>query len=253
MVFTFLGTGTSQGVPMIGCTCRVCTSDNPHDKRLRTSIMVETDTSRIVIDSGPDFRQQMLREKIGSLDGVVFTHEHKDHIAGLDDVRAFNYLHKKPMDVYSTEQVQVALRREFFYAFSGITYPGIPRLNLHTIDSQPFDVAGFHIIPIPVKHLDLPVLGFRIGDFTYITDANYMEDQSKELIRNSKVLVLNALRKEKHVSHYNLNEAIELINELKPVKAYLTHISHQLGRHEEVNAELPEHIRCAYDGLKIEI
>lgn len=253
MIFTFLGTGTSQGVPMIGCTCMVCTSENPRDKRLRSSIMVEDDSARIVIDSGPDFRQQMLREKVHSLDAVVFTHEHKDHIAGLDDVRAFNYLNKKPMDVFATLRVQEALRREFHYIFSGDTYPGIPRLTIHTIDDKPFNVSVFNILPVPVMHLNLIVLGFRIGEFSYITDANLIDENSKALLKGSEVLVLNALRREKHVSHFNLEEAIRLVEELKPERAYFTHISHQLGLHDEVNNELPSHIRCAYDGLKITI
>lgn len=252
MIFTFLGTGTSQGVPMIGCTCEICTSENPKDKRLRSSIMVENDSARIVIDSGPDFRQQMLRENVHSLDGVVFTHEHKDHIAGLDDVRAFNYLHKKPMDVYASLRVQDALNREFHYIFSGDTYPGIPRLSIHTIGEKLFKVSSFNIQPVPVLHLNLPVLGFRIGDFSYITDANFISEDSKAIIKDSKVLVLNALRREKHVSHFNLDEALKLIEELKPEKAYFTHISHQLGLHDEVNDELPSHVRCAYDGLRIE-
>ncbi len=253
MIFTFLGTGTSQGVPMIGCSCKVCTSVNPRDKRLRSSIMVEDNSSRIVIDTGPDFRQQMLREHIQSLDGVVFTHEHKDHIAGLDDVRAFNYLQKKPMDVFATHQVQQALRREFHYIFSGDTYPGIPRLKIHTIDENIFTAFDFIIQPVPVKHMDLSVLGFRIGGFSYITDANLITESSKNILVNSEVLVLNALRKEKHISHFNLDEAVDLVNELKPKRAFFTHISHQLGLHDEVNKELPAHIRCAYDGLKVEI
>ena len=253
MIFTFLGTGTSQGVPMIGCTCRVCTSENPRDKRLRSSLMIDNNPERIVIDSGPDFRQQMLRENVHSLDAVIFTHEHKDHIAGLDDVRAFNYLHKKSMDVYATVRVQEALKREFHYIFSGDTYPGIPRLTIHTITQFPFDINSFRILPVPVMHLNLSVLGFRIGDFTYITDANFIDDASKDLIKGSKVLVLNTLRKDKHVSHFNLEEALALVEELKPGKAYFTHISHQLGLHDEVNAGLPSHVQCAYDGLKIEV
>ena len=253
MIFTFLGTGTSQGVPMIGCTCLVCTSKNPRDKRLRSSIMVEDDSSRIVIDSGPDFRQQMLRENVHSLDGVLFTHEHKDHVAGLDDVRAFNYLQKKSMDIFATLRVQEALRREFHYIFSGDTYPGIPRITLHTIDHKLFFASVFKVQPIPVTHLNLSVLGFRIGDFSYITDANFISEDSKRLLKDSKILVLNVLRREKHASHFNLEEAIELVEELNPQKAYFTHISHQLGLHNEVDDELPSNIRCAYDGLKIEI
>lgn len=251
MKFTFLGTGTSQGVPMIGCTCEVCTSADLKDKRLRSSLMVESDSHRFVIDSGPDFRQQMLREKVDSLDGIVFTHEHKDHIAGLDDVRAFNYLNHKAMDVYASEAVQLALKREFFYIFNGDNYPGIPKINLHTIDEQPFEASSIKFIPIPVMHMRLPVLGFRMGGFSYITDANFISDKSKELLLNSEVLVLNSLRREKHVSHFNLEEAMELVDELKPKMTYLTHISHQLGKHEEVEQELPDNIRLAYDGFAV--
>ncbi len=251
MKFTFLGTGTSQGVPMIGCTCEVCTSTDLKDKRLRSSLMVESDSHRFVIDSGPDFRQQMLREKVDSLDGIIFTHEHKDHIAGLDDVRAFNYLNHKAMDVYASEAVQLALKREFFYIFNGDNYPGIPKINLHTIDEQPFEASSIKFIPIPVMHMRLPVLGFRMGGFSYITDANFISDKSKELLLNSEVLVLNSLRREKHVSHFNLEEAMELVDELKPKMTYLTHISHQLGKHEEVEQELPDNIRLAYDGLAV--
>ena len=253
MTFTFLGTGTSQGVPMIGCKCQVCTSKNPKDKRLRSSVMVEDNLTRIVIDSGPDFRQQMLRENVDALDGVLFTHEHKDHIAGLDDVRAFNYLQKKPMDVYATVHVQQALRREFHYIFSGDTYPGIPRLTIHTIDENYFMAGSLKIVPVPVMHLNLPVFGFRIGDFSYITDANFIDENSKSILRGSKTIVLNALRKEKHVSHFNLKEAIEIVEELKPDNAYFTHISHQLGLHDEINGDLPPYIQCAFDGLKITI
>ena len=236
---------------MIGCTCEVCNSADLKDKRLRSSLMVESDSHRFVIDSGPDFRQQMLREKVDSLDGIVFTHEHKDHIAGLDDVRAFNYLNYKAMDVYASEAVQLALKREFFYIFNGDNYPGIPKINLHTIDEQPFEASGIKFIPIPVMHMRLPVLGFRMGGFSYITDANFISDKSKELLLNSEVLVLNSLRREKHVSHFNLEEAMELVDELKPKMTYLTHISHQLGKHEEVEQELPDNIRLAYDGLAV--
>lgn len=236
---------------MIGCTCEVCNSADLKDKRLRSSLMVESDSHRFVIDSGPDFRQQMLREKVDSLDGIVFTHEHKDHIAGLDDVRAFNYLNHKAMDVYASEAVQLALKREFFYIFNGDNYPGIPKINLHTIDEQPFEASGIKFIPIPVMHMRLPVLGFRMGGFSYITDANFISDKSKELLLNSEVLVLNSLRREKHVSHFNLEEAMELVDELKPKMTYLTHISHQLGKHEEVEQELPDNIRLAYDGLAV--
>lgn len=238
---------------MIGCKCAVCSSTDLKDKRLRSALMVESDTHRLVIDSGPDFRQQMLRENVENLDGIVFTHEHKDHIAGLDDVRAFNYLHGKPMDIYATEAVQTALKREFFYIFNGDNYPGIPKIDVHTIKDQPFEASGIKLMPIPVMHMKLPVLGFRIGGFSYITDANFISDSSKELLFNSEVLVLNALRREKHISHFNLEEAVTLAKELKAKVTYLTHISHQLGKHEKVENELPASIRLAYDGLKIVI
>ncbi len=250
---TFLGTGTSQGVPMIACDCDVCTSTDPKDKRLRTSILVESEEATIVIDAGPDFRQQMLRESVTKLDAVLFTHEHKDHIAGLDDVRAYNYISGKPMDVFATSRVQEALKREFFYVFSGAQYPGIPKLNLHTIHNVPFEIKGIRFEPIEVMHLNLSVFGFRIGDFTYITDANFIADSEKEKIKGSRYLVLNALRREKHVSHFTLKEAVDIIDELKPEKAWIIHLSHQMGKHAEINQELPEYIQCAYDGLKIEV
>ncbi len=253
MKITFLGTGTSQGVPLIGCECVVCQSPDPKDKRLRSSVMIENNGNTFVIDTGPDFRQQMLREKVKKLDAIILTHEHKDHIAGLDEVRAFNYLQKKEMDVYASERVQEALKREFAYIFSGVEYPGIPKVKLHTIQNIPFEVNGTLFKPVEVFHYKLPVFGFRIGDFTYITDANFIADEEKKKIKGSKVIVLNALRREKHVSHYTLDEAVELLNELAPEKAYLIHISHQLGKHAEINEELPSFIRCAFDGLSIEI
>jgi phosphoribosyl 1,2-cyclic phosphate phosphodiesterase len=251
MKVTFLGTGTSQGVPLIACNCPVCRSESPFDKRLRTSVMVEESGFRLVIDTGPDFRQQMLREQVERLDAVVFTHEHKDHIAGLDDIRAFNFSQNKAMDVYASERVQTALRREFSYIFEDNPYPGIPKINLHSIDGHPFSLGPWSIIPIDVFHYKLPVLGFRIGDFTYITDANAIEDAEKEKIAGSKVLVLNALRRESHISHFTLEQAIALSRELKVEKTYFTHISHQLGLHEAVEKELPEGIWLAYDGLSI--
>ena len=254
MRVTFLGTGTSQGVPLIGCRCAVCTSTDPRDNRLRSSVLVEDKDSVFVIDSGPDFRQQMLRAKVTRLDAVIFTHEHKDHIAGLDDVRAFNYLHNKHMDVYATERVQTALKREFAYIFSGENYPGIPKLHLHTIhQATPFSIHDTIFIPVEVMHHRLPVLGFRIGGFSYVTDANFIAESEKEKIRGSDVLVINALRREKHVSHFSLGEAMQLIDELQPAQAYFIHISHQLGRHEEIEKELPPHIRCAYDGLQVSL
>ncbi len=250
---TFLGTGTSQGVPVIACHCSVCSSADPYDKRLRTSILVATENTSVVIDSGPDFRQQMLREKVEKLDAVLFTHEHKDHIAGLDDVRAYNYFQQRKMDVYCTARVEQALRREFAYCFSDNKYPGIPLLDLHAIDLHPFHIGDIGFEPIEVLHLQLPVLGFRMGPFTYITDANFISEDQKEKIKGSKVLVLNALRKESHPSHFTLDEALELIEELEVEEAYLTHISHQLGTHDEISVMLPSHVHLAYDGLKLQI
>lgn len=214
--------------------------------------MVEDGGSVFVIDSGPDFRQQMLREEVTGLDAIIFTHEHKDHIAGLDDVRAFNYLHDKHMDVYASERVQQALKREFAYIFSGDDYPGIPKIAMHTIHhTVPFRIHNTDFIPVEALHYKLPVLGFRIGGFSYVTDANFIADSEKDKIRNSEVLVINALRREKHVSHFSLDEALQLIEELNPAQAYLIHISHQLGRHADLEKELPPRVHCAYDSLQL--
>lgn len=251
MKITFLGTGTSQGVPLIACKCEVCTSTNVKDKRLRSSIMVETSTTTIVIDTGPDFRQQMLREQVEQLDAVVFTHEHKDHIAGLDDVRAFNFINGKHIEVYATSRVQAAIKREFAYIFAEDKYPGIPLINLNEIDLAPFQIKDIKLIPIEVMHYKMPVLGFRIADFTYITDAKSISEKEKEKMKGSKVLVLNALRREEHISHFTFQEAIDLAQELDVEQAYFTHISHQLGLYEQVSEELPSNIFLAYDGLKL--
>ncbi|MCX6323807.1 MAG: MBL fold metallo-hydrolase [Sphingobacteriales bacterium] len=249
----FLGTGTSSGVPMIACQCDVCESVHPHDNRLRSSILVESDTTSIVIDTTPDFRTQMLREKVNSLDAVLFTHPHKDHIAGLDDVKAFNYFQQKPMKVYANELTQAALHKEFSYVFAQQKYPGIPDIQLQDIGTALFHIGDIPVQPILVWHLKMPVLGFRFGAFTYITDANHIELPELEKIKGSKIMVLNALRKEKHISHYNLSEAIDLVKELKVPEAYFTHISHQMGKHEEVNAELPDGIRLAHDGMLLKL
>ncbi|MBS1920308.1 MAG: MBL fold metallo-hydrolase [Bacteroidetes bacterium] len=250
---TFLGTGTSSGVPMIGCKCEVCTSTDKKDKRLRSSILVQSAKTTIIVDTGPDFRYQMLREDIRHLDAVLFTHPHKDHLAGLDDIRAFNFFSKKPMDVYADSLTEEAVRRDFYYAFSDTKYPGIPEINMNTITLEPFIVGDIPVTPIQVWHLKMPVMGFRFGKFTYITDANRIDDNEKEKIMNSEVLVLNALRKTVHISHFNLSQAIELSRELKAEKTYFTHISHQLGKHAEVEAELPDNIHLSYDRLVIEV
>lgn len=250
---TFLGTGTSSGVPMIGCDCEVCTSSDQKDNRLRSSIKVESPTTTFVIDTTPDFRYQMLRTHTNHIDAVVFTHPHKDHMAGLDDIRPFYYFSKKPMELYANSITEEALRRDFYYAFSEKKYPGVPEINLNKIDENPFTIGDVEMIPILVWHLKMPVLGFRMGNFTYITDANRIDDKEKGKIVGSEVLVLNALRNEKHISHFTLAEAIQLATELKVPKVYFTHISHQLGKHETVNKKLPPHIRLAFDGLTIDM
>lgn len=253
MKVTFLGTGTSQGVPVIACPCRVCRSDDDRDKRLRTSVLIETGDKVFVIDTGPDFRQQMLRADVKVLDAILYTHDHKDHIAGLDDVRAFNFVNQSAVDVYLEERVIPSIKREFSYIFAEKKYPGIPLVNLKKIDNLSFDIEGIQIVPIRAFHYRLPVLGFRIGDFTYITDANYLPEEEKEKIVGSRFMVVNALRKEKHISHFSLGEAIKLINEFSPRRGYITHISHQMGMHKEVEKELPPNIFLAYDGLSIDI
>jgi phosphoribosyl 1,2-cyclic phosphate phosphodiesterase len=243
---TFLGSGTSGGVPMIGCECEVCISTDKKDNRLRSSIMVQSAKTTLVVDTGPDFRYQMLRQKVKHLD-----HPHKDHLAGLDDVKAFNFHAKKPMNLFADSLTEEALRRDFHYAFTDTKYPGIPELNLNTITLDPFVVGDIPIVPILVWHLKMPVMGFRFGKFTYITDANRIDDNEREKIRGSEVMVLNALRKNKHISHFTLEEAIDVVNELKVPAAYFTHISHQLGRHKDIESELPEGIHLAYDGLEL--
>jgi len=251
MEITFLGTGTSQGVPIIGCKCEVCTSLDPRDSRLRSSVHIKVGGFDLVIDSGPDFRQQMLRHNINKLDGLIFTHGHKDHVAGLDDIRAYNYIHNKEVDVYADELVERTLRKEFSYIFDNEKYPGVPEIHLHHIDINPFYIHQHLIIPIEVLHFKLTVLGYRIGDFTYITDANYISESEIEKVKGSKIVVLNALRREKHISHFTLDEAVEMANRMGAEMTYFTHISHQLGLHEEVNKELPENIRLAFDGLVV--
>lgn len=248
---TFLGTGTSIGVPVITCDCPVCLSPDSKDKRLRTSIMVEVNFRTFVIDCGPDFRIQMLRENVANLDAVIFTHEHRDHIAGLDDVRAFNYVLNKKIDIYGSDKVIEAIVTEFPYIFSESRYFGAPQLTIHPINNEPFKIFDVEFIPISVLHEKLPVTGFRIGDFTYITDASFISEEEKEKIRGSRVIVLNALRNSKHVSHFSVGEAVELIREFQPEEAYLTHLSHFVGLHEEVNLRLPEPVKLAYDGLKL--
>ena len=247
----FLGTGTSQGVPVVACDCAICQSTNARDKRLRSALFVETDGHKIVIDAGLDFRQQMLRIGLKKLDAILITHEHTDHIFGLDDIRAFNWVQKHPTDIYAERRVQNSIKRVFDYVFEKNKYPGIPQMNLHLVENKPFKVNSVDVMPIRGYHHKLPVFGFRIGKMAYLTDINRIEDEEKQKLQDLDVLVINALRIEKHISHFNLEEALELIEEVKPEQAYLTHISHLMGLHEDVEQQLPDNVHLAYDGLKL--
>lgn len=251
MKVTFLGTGTSQGVPVIACPCAVCKSTDLKDNRLRCSVLLSFDNKNIVIDTGPDFRQQMLRNNISHLDAVLYTHEHKDHIAGLDDIRAFNYFQAKHMDIFLTSNVEAALKREFAYVFAEDKYPGIPLLNLHRIDNNSFEIYGKTFLPVEVKHYKMPVFGYRFDDFAYITDAKTIDKEELDKLFELKYLVINALRHETHVSHLTLKEALEIVDYLKPAHTFLTHISHQLGLQADVSKTLPDNVSIAYDGLQV--
>jgi phosphoribosyl 1,2-cyclic phosphate phosphodiesterase len=249
---TFLGTGTSQGVPVIACECQTCISEDSRDKRLRTSLMLQTEQATLVFDAGPDFRQQMLREHVTRLDAIILTHEHKDHIAGMDDVRAFNFKSQDAIDIYAEENVQEAVKREFKYVFEN-KYPGIPKMRLNSIPPFGFDLKGLKIIPIRVRHKELDIYGFRIGAFAYITDADYIPESSIEKLIGVKYLVINALRKQIHSSHFSLGEAIDNIRKISPKRSFITHISHQMGKYDEVSLELPPEVMLAYDGLTFNI
>ncbi len=253
MKISFLGTGTSQGVPVIGCRCSACLSEDEKDKRLRSSVLVEQNGQVVVIDTGPDFRQQMLRAGVSRLDAVLYTHEHRDHIAGLDDIRSFNFIQKSSMDIFAEERVVRALTGMFPYIFAEKKYPGVPRVAMHAISSDPFRIGAMEIVPVRMMHYRLPVLGFRIGDFAYLTDGNYIAESEKEKLTGVKYLVVNALRRESHISHFTLSQAIELIKEVKPEVGYLTHISHQMGPSGELERELSPNIRTAYDGLVLDL
>jgi len=251
---TFLGTGTSSGVPMIACKCDVCMSKDSKDERLRTSVLVETDAgNNILVDIGPDFRQQMLTNNVESIEAVVITHSHRDHTAGLDDIRAFNFILKRDMDIYVDDWTDRELREQFRYIFAANPYPGIPKIQLRKFDDSNFFIADQKIIPIKTLHHKLLVWGFRFGNFSYITDANHIDESELLKLEGSEVFVINALRKTKHISHFTLDEALEIIERVKPKQAYLTHLSHQMGLHKEVSLELPPNVSLAYDGLQISI
>jgi phosphoribosyl 1,2-cyclic phosphate phosphodiesterase len=255
MNVTFLGTGTSGGIPVLTCGCEVCNSLDYRDKRLRVSVWIEVDDKSFVIDTGPDFRLQALRERIPRIDGIIYTHEHKDHTAGLDDIRPYNYLYgTQHLDLYGHSRVLAQLKREFAYAFEEQKYPGVPLINVHEIEGHhSFKIKDEIFTPIEVLHHHLPVLGFRIQDFTYITDVNSISDQELEKVYGSKVLVLGALQRQKHISHFTLDEAIEVAQKVNADMTYFTHISHKMGLHSEVEKELPQNIRLAFDGLKVKI
>lgn len=253
MRVTVLGSGTSQGVPVIACPCEICHSPDPKDKRLRSSVLLQVDGQTLVVDTGPDFRQQMLREQVKKLDAILFTHQHKDHTAGLDDVRAFNFIQQKPADIYAEQQVIDSLKSEFPYAFDNHGYPGIPQLNVNLIQNKPFFAGPSQIIPIRAYHHQLPVLGFRVHDFVYLTDVNDVAPAEQQKLQGTKYLILDALRKEEHISHFNLAEAIEFAQKQNVETTYLTHISHRMGFHALVEKELPSGVHLAYDGLQLEL
>ncbi|MEG0796400.1 MAG: MBL fold metallo-hydrolase [Odoribacter sp.] len=253
MKLTILGSGTSQGIPVIACNCPVCQSDNKHDKRLRCSAMLEINGQKIIFDAGPDFRYQMLRNNVKDIRAILLTHSHKDHIGGLDDVRAFNWVKQAAVDIYGNEKTREIVYKDFSYAFAAFRYPGVPEINYHIIEDAPFYIDDIQIIPIPVLHYQMTVLGFRINNFAYITDAKIISKRSMEQLVGVEYLVINALRKEKHISHFNLEEALTVIKEVNPKCAFLTHIGHQMGLEKEISKELPTNVRLAYDTFEIEI
>jgi phosphoribosyl 1,2-cyclic phosphate phosphodiesterase len=251
MQVTFLGTGTSGGVPLIGCQCKVCKSTDPRDKRLRTSILIQHNNLNIVVDCGPDFRQQMLREDVRSLDAILMTHAHKDHTGGLDDIRSFNFINRKAIDVYCDEATERGIKEQYSYAFTETDYPYLPKMNFIRVGDDEFSIDNLNIIPIEVMHANLPVKGYRFGVFTYVTDAKTITAEERDKMRGTKILVLNALRYEEHYSHLSVTEAMEIVEDIKPEITWFVHMSHNIGLHAELEKKLPSHVHLAYDGLKI--
>lgn len=253
MEVTFLGTGTSGGVPLIGCKCPVCQSTDPRDKRLRTSALLRVNGLTVGIDCGPDFRQQMLRENVSHLDALLITHQHKDHTGGLDDIRSFNFINKKPVDIYCDYATELGIKDQYSYVFTETDYPYLPKMNFHRINDQAFNIGGLNVIPIEVMHAQMPVKAFRMGNFTYITDAKTIAQSELDKILGTEVLVVNALRPEQHYSHFTINEALDLVNTVNPKRAYFIHMSHQFGFHSDMEQILPQNVTVAYDGLQIEV
>ncbi|MCQ2285786.1 MAG: MBL fold metallo-hydrolase [Bacteroidales bacterium] len=253
MKITLLGTGTSQGIPIVGCTCDVCLSSDPRDKRFRTSAFVEVGEEKLLIDAGPDLRMQMLNNHITEITAVLLTHEHKDHLAGLDDVRPINFRMKHTMPIYGLSRVLGVVKKDYDYAFKTSKYPGVPDLTVVPVHEEPFYIHDLEIIPINVKHLMLPILGYRIKDLAYITDCSFITEKEKQKLKGIKVLVINALRIEEHYSHFNLAQALALIEEVKPERAYLTHMSHHIGKYVDLAAKLPANVFPGYDGLTVEV